>query len=157
LSLAAVPDEPPQVNVQLQGIGTAITAKARLPVAGDISDDYGVGKLEFDLRVDDQAPRPKPLAIEPAGRAEPTVDEALEVEPLGLTPKQKLHFSVRAIDTFDLGDSPNVGASQRYVLEVVTAEQLRAILEARELQLRRRFETIIQDVTDARNALARIE
>ena len=44
LAIAAVADEPPQVNVQLTGIGTAITPAARLPVAGEIADDYGVAK-----------------------------------------------------------------------------------------------------------------
>ena len=35
LALAAVPDEPPQLAVQLKGIGTAITPLARLPIVGD--------------------------------------------------------------------------------------------------------------------------
>jgi hypothetical protein len=76
---------------------------------------------------------------------------------LELQPKQKLHWAVQAADACALEDGPNVGSSQRYVLEVVTAEQLRAMLEARELTLRRRFETIIEELTDTRNMLSGIE
>jgi hypothetical protein len=43
------------------------------------------------------------------------------------------------------------------VLDVVTPAQLRSMLEARELQLRRRFETILQEFTDTRDLLARID
>ena len=53
-----------------------------------------------------------------------------------------------------LAGGPNIGTSQQYVLDVVTPEQLRSMLEARELMLRRRFETIIEELTDTRDLLA---
>lgn len=157
LSLGAVPDEAPQVNVQLDGISTAITALARLPASGEITDDYGVAKTWFDIHVDDGPPRRQPLQAAPAGREKVPVAEALEVGSLELKPKQKLHFTVQAADTYALGDAPNVGSSQRYVLDVVTPEQLRAMLEARELMLRRRLETMIDEFTETRDLLARLE
>lgn len=157
LSLGAVPDEAPQVNVQLEGISTAITSMARLPAAGEISDDYGVAKAWFDIHVDDGQPRHLPLQAAPAGRDKLPVDEALELGSLQLKPKQRLHFLVQAADTYALGDAPNVGSSQRYVLDVVTPEQLRAMLEARELMLRRRLETMIDEFTETRDLLARLD
>ena len=157
LSLGAVPDEAPQVNVQLVGIGTAITPEARLPVAGDVLDDYGVANIWFEYHVDETAPVRQPLSVTASGRDKLAIQDALEAGPLGLQPKQKLSFAVAAADTYALADAPNVGASQRYVLDVVTAAQLRAILEARELLLRRRFETMIGEFTETRDLLARIE
>jgi hypothetical protein len=163
LALSALADEAPQVNVQLRGIGAAITANARLPMQGEITDDYGVAAAWFEFHVDDREVQRQPLL---AGAAEQNraleqgkfvVDEALEVESLELAPKQKFHLAVQAVDTYALADEPNHGNSQHYVLDVVTPEQLRSLLEARELTLRRRFEIIIQEMTENRDALARMD
>jgi hypothetical protein len=157
LSLAAVADEPPQVNVQLKGVGAAITSNARLPAAGEATDDYGLAKLWYELRVDEQEPKTQPLAVKIDNDQKLSVGDALEVRDLGLQPKQKLHWAVQAADGCTLDEHPNVGTSQRYVLDVVTPEQLRSMLEARELTLRRRFETIVEEFTDTRNLLAAVE
>jgi hypothetical protein len=157
LALTAVPDEPPQVAARLTGIGTAITPQARLPLSGEITDDYAIGRAWFELKVDEGKPKELPFVTDPAGREKLQVAEAIEVGPFQLKPKQKLHLVANAADTYDLAEKPNVGASQKYVLDIVTAEQLRSMLEARELQLRRRFETIYQEFNDTRDLLARID
>ncbi len=154
LALAAVADEPPAVNVQLKGIGTAITAQARLPAAGEVSDDYGVSRIWFELAIDEAPPQQQPFPSAVDGQEKLAVAGTFEVRDLQLQPKQKLHFAVQAADSFTLDAGPNVGGSQRYVLDVVAPEQLRSMLEARELMLRRRFETIIEELTDTRNLLA---
>jgi hypothetical protein len=156
LSLGAIADEPPQVNVQLKGIGTAITSQARLPAVGEISDDYGVAKIWFDFHIDESPAKQQPFAADINGREKLQAADALEVRDLELQPKQKLHWAVQAADGCALEGGPNVGTSQRYVLDVVTPEQLRAMLEARELMLRRRFDTIVEELTDTRNMLAGI-
>jgi len=51
-------DTPPVVNVTLDGIGSAITPIARIPVSGQISDDHGVDRAWFQLDVDDSTGRP---------------------------------------------------------------------------------------------------
>jgi hypothetical protein len=157
LAIAAVPDEPPQVNVSLKGIGTAITSAARLPAAGDVTDDYGVARAWFDFHVDESPPAERPIEIEALDQEKLKLAGALEVRDLELKPKQKLHLAVRAADGCALASGANVGASQSYVLDVVTPEQLRSMLEARELQLRRRFETIMTELTDTRDLLAGTE
>jgi hypothetical protein len=157
LSLTAVPDEAPQVAARLTGIGTAITPKARLPLSGEITDDYAIGRAWFELKVDDGTSKEQPFVTDPAGRDKLQVAEAIEVGPFDLKPKQKLHLVANAADTYDLAEKPNVGTSQKYVLDIVTAEQLRSMLESRELQLRRRFETIYQEFNDTRDLLARID
>ena len=55
LMLVPTPDQPPQMSVQLDGIGTAITPQARVAVAGGISDDYGIGRVWFERAIDQQA------------------------------------------------------------------------------------------------------
>ncbi len=154
LALGAVPDEPPQVNVQLKGIGTAITANARLAGEGEISDDYGVTKVWFEYHVDAAPPRQQAFTAAVDGREKLTVSDVLEVRDLQLQPKQRFHWAVQAADGFALDAGPNVGSSQQYILDVVTPEQLRSMLEARELMLRRRFETIVEELTETRDLLS---
>ncbi|REK09429.1 MAG: hypothetical protein DWQ37_18500 [Planctomycetota bacterium] len=157
LTLAAVPDEAPEVDVALKGIGTAITPEARLPAAGEVTDDYGVARVWFEYQVDDSEPAARPLELAAQNQEQVAVAGAMDVEPLELKPTQKLHWSVRAADGCALPSGPNEGTGQRYVLDVVTAETLRSMLEARELMLRRRFETIITELTDTRDMLASVE
>ena len=158
LVLVAAPDQPPQLAVQLDGIGSAITPQARLPVIGRIADDYGVGRVWFQYAIDDAQPADRPIA-EPADA--PTAykldDAALEVRGMKIKPGQKLLFSVQAADLCDLGKGPNCNGSERWLVEVVSPDQLRAMLGARELVLRQRYERILQEVTETRDLLARLK
>jgi hypothetical protein len=52
LVLSARPDESPIVALRLHGISTAITADARLPVVGDVHDDYGLARLWFEYQLE---------------------------------------------------------------------------------------------------------
>lgn len=157
LVLAAVPDEAPKLDVQLRGIGPAITPQARLPLAGDIHDDYALDRvwwaygIEADKLTERDAAKPAP------GQGDLTIDDALDAKDLALEAGQTFLVEVRARDNCALAAGPNVGTSDRYSLEVVTPDRLRAMLEARELNLRRRYEQLIEEVTDTRDALARFE
>ncbi len=157
LAISAVSDEPPEVDVGLKGIGTAVTPEARLPAAGTITDDYGVARIWFEYHADDAVPRKRPFPVEAKEQEAIDVSDALEIGELQLQPKQKLHVAVLAADACTLGSGANEGSSQRYLLDVVSAEQLRSMLEARELMLRRRFETIVEEFTATRNRLAETE
>ena len=159
LSLVAVPDMPPQVAVRLSGIGSAITPQARLPVSGRITDDYGIARVWFEYAVDRQAAgRGRGVARCPSHPAELTLTErAMEVGPLNLKPGQKLLVALKAADLCNLPPAaePNVGTSERWLLDVVSPEQLRAMLEAREVVLRWRFKAIVEEVTQTRDLLLR--
>lgn len=157
LTLAALADEPPKLAVRLRGIGPAITSQAQLPAAGRITDDYGVAKTWFEYNVDDKEAQNHQLPTPPGNPTDLKLDRALEVRDLKLRTGQKLLVSVKAADRYDLGDQPNIGASERWLLEVVTPEQLRAMLESRELVLRQRFESILEEVVDTRDSLLRID
>jgi hypothetical protein len=158
LTLVAAPDQPPQLAVQLEGIGTAITPTARVAVSGQISDDYGIGRIWFERAIDQQQRHAHPLADL---RHPPAVynlsGAGLDVRELGLKPGQKLLVSVKAADLCDLGHGPNTASTETWLLDVVTPDQLRAILAARELVLRQRFEQMIREMSDTRDLLARME
>ena len=156
LNFSVVGDAPPQVAVQLQGIGSAITPQARLPFRGRITDDYGVDRVWLEYVVEGRAAQQETLLKVEAAVTEQPVDGALDVRPLGLEPGQKMLITVKAGDRCDLGEGPNSGTGDRWMLDVVSPAQLRAMLEAREIVLRQRLETIIEDVAEIRDTLARL-
>jgi hypothetical protein len=158
LALTAVADEPPQIDVQLEGIGSAITPQARLPLVGHMEDDYGIKRIWLEHSIDQDDPEESPL-VEPGGRSQLDVNQAFEVAELGLEAGQKLLIGTKAADNRSppAADEPNVASGERFLLDVVSNDQLLALLETRELNLRQRFETIIQEVTDTRDSLVELE
>ena len=178
-----MPDEPPDVKVRLVGTREpVVTAKGRLPATGKITDDHGLGRAWWDYAVEQPpaaiappAPGEKPAA--PAAKPQPRTgavgfgdlgrhpteydvkdsETALEVADLKLAEGQRLSLTIRAADLCDLGAGPNVGSGETWQLEVVTEAQLLTRLEARELLLRQRFEEIVQEMTETRNLLLKMD
>lgn len=75
-------------------------------------------------------------------------------QPLRLAAGGRLLVSAVARDACTLAGGPNIGRSDTWTLDLVTPEELRALLEAREILLRRRFEGAIDDLSRARERLA---
>jgi hypothetical protein len=157
-TLSALPDEPPQVAMRLRGISTAVTPRARVPLVGTISDDHGLGAAAVRLKVADGSETSLPVARVRVGDAvvELPADaaEVVQLEPLELAVGRTLEVSVTAADTCTLGGGPNAGTSDVWSLDVVAPETLVAMLEAREILLRRRYESCVADLTQARDGFA---
>ena len=126
VSLSAVPDDPPQLSLQLRGIGSAITPQASLPLAGEIVDDYGIDSAAFHVTIDEQKTVRPAFATQPGGRSEFAVDEAYDVRDLELKPGEKILFGAEARDAYHLveGDQPHTATGERFQLDVVTPETL---------------------------------
>jgi hypothetical protein len=62
LVLAARADDVPVVALRLRGISNAITPQARLPVVGDVHDDYGLTRLWFEYQLEKAKPHDKSTA-----------------------------------------------------------------------------------------------
>jgi hypothetical protein len=156
--LAAVPDEAPQVAMRMRGISTAVTPQARIPLVGIVSDDHSLAEASATVAVKDGATVNVAVSRVKAGvpLVEFTEDrpEILELEPLALAPGAALSVQVAARDGCTLGGGPNEGKSDAWSLDVVTPEALMAMLEAREILLRRRFESVVSDLALARERLA---
>lgn len=166
LAVSSLPDQPPEVNVQLRGIGSAVTPQARIPFAGRLIDDYALEESWFEYEIDDADPQRRPLRTQPDGLANLRMTEPFdlaEADPATSRPRvelkagQKFTLSVQARDAFDLGDAPHVGGSARFQLDVVTPSELRALLEKRELGLRQRFEAIYEKMVGVRDLIGRID
>ena len=156
--LSAVNDAPPQVAVRMPGISTAVTPRAVLPLVGTITDDHGLASAAVLLQVADAAEVDRPIDRVPAGAAvvefAPDAPERVALEPLGLAAGRRLTVSIVATDGCRLATGPNVAASDAWGLDVVTPEALLAMLEAREIILRRRFESTLADLVQSRDRLA---
>lgn len=162
VTINALEDLAPQVNLRLLGIGTAITPIARLPVSGEIKDDYGVQRAYFQVtRLDNSQTSELDLDLGLDGSVDATLDLRKErvdrPDDWLLEPGQQVLFSVHATDYFDLGDERNLGQSENLTLDVVTADELLARLEARELGLKRRFEQTLRELIDTRDSLLRLQ
>ncbi|MBC8353975.1 MAG: hypothetical protein H8E66_18415 [Planctomycetes bacterium] len=158
--IVAVEDQPPTVNVRLQGIGTAVTPDAIIAVQGQIEDDYELASSAFEVMVNDGDPHTNPFDLRSGGNVDASIDfreQRSDGSGIPLQPKDRLSLTVIATDKFDLGAEANVGTGDHYQLEVVTPDQLLSMLEARELGLRRRFEQIRDEVTELRQSLDRVK
>ncbi len=166
LMVSVVPDEIPEVAVQLRGIGSAITAQATIPLIGSIRDDYGVTSAWIEGQSDTLANVRRELPPSTnSGRENnelgrfdlDAIDSVTQQRAMTLKPGQKLTLSVKAQDAYDLQTEPHIGASQRFVLDIVTDSELRSLLEKRELGLRQRFEAIHEKMIATRELLNRIK
>jgi hypothetical protein len=159
--LTAIDDQPPEIEVALKGIGSAVTPDVVIPIRGKISDDYAVDRTWADVQVNDSGdPQDRPFSLGKSGSVEHALDfryERAEKTGLDIRPGDKLMLAVRTADKFDLTGEPHVAVGDRYQLDVVTPDQLLAQLEVREVGLRRRFELIIEELTQMRDSLLRVK
>jgi len=158
-------DEPPVIETELTGIGSSITRKARIPIKGLVTDDYGIMKAHFDFKIDDADKyRLRPFKTPPRRVADKfalehrlaeseTIEyERFNVEPLELDPGQKLILTVYAVDNDNL-NGPHENRGRNYNFTIVTEQELLAILNDREINLRRQFEQIISEIERTRDDL----
>lgn len=161
LTVNGVADQPPVVEANLRGIGSSITRKARIPVAGLITDDYGLQSARFEFVIDQETEwKPRELGTPPrAGvrefplaRSEAEPYARFDVLPLDLQIQQRLTLSIAAKDGDDI-NGPHETRSQKFVFTVVPVEELLSILYGKELNLRRRFEQILSETKDTQKDL----
>jgi len=160
--LRMIKDQPPVVTARLEGIGSAITPEAVLPIIGEITDDNGLSAATHRY-ITEPAPNEPPResaegtvpipGIHPGQTVFP-LKQTFAVSPLAVQPNDKLILSVEASDLFDLDlFEGQIGTGPRWLLEIVTAEKLKNLLETREIALRQRFEVIIGEVERTKNML----
>ena len=161
LVINGIVDQPPVIQTELRGIGSSITRKATIPVAGTITDDYGIAKAEFQFRVDKEKDwRISPFRHPPVGtpkehvlrREESDNTERFEVLPLELKVGQRLTLSVFAQDGDNL-NGPHSTRSEEYVFQIVSDEELLSLLYVKEVNLRERFEKIISELEGVKKDL----
>jgi len=157
--ISAINDQPPQVDLVLQGIGTSITENAMLPMVGKIKDDYDVKDAWVETVLNADPLLKTPLSIQPDGKAVSQLDLKVMRDGGQLDAKvgSTLGLNVAAEDYLNLRNEPHVGRASPIQLAVVTPEQLRILLERRELAMRARLEQIIGELSQMRDLLVNMQ
>jgi len=161
LRVQGIPDAPPVIVAQMKGVGNAVTRLARVPVAGRIRDDYGLGSAGFEFLVDDGSTwRPRPFRRVPQTgvtefdlqRSDDEPFEVFDLQPLELSEGQTLTLSVIASDRNQL-PGPAQTRSEPLLFRIVSNEELLSLLYTREIALRNRFEEVIAQLEEVRDDL----
>jgi hypothetical protein len=159
LFIGVVEDVPPEVNVVVQGIGNAITPYARLPIQGAIKDEYGVAETWFEYKRDGETFKTA-FAHDGETIAENTAldfrDLRADDPPYELKPGQQITVQIKASDKMNISGGPNIGKNDVLPLEIVSPDELIAILERREYVQRRTYEHILDELTQTRDTLVRL-
>ncbi len=157
--LGVVLDEPPQLEMRLRGIGSAVTPIAKIPLEAMVKDDYGVEALVISVTPSNDEGEGEAATVSPDlsrdGEAETELDlrdmvtdgRLPEIQPGGA-----ISVIGEASDRYDLG-SVHLTRSEVFRLQVVTPEQLLALMERRELALRARLEQTIDETRNLRDTL----
>jgi hypothetical protein len=186
LQLIAVPDEAPKVTTKIAGLGSTITPEAILRLQGEITDDHGIDRASFAIAAVGETAAEQALVVPVNGERQitfatkpwhgeaplrtdstgvdvkPGVGESLDLGtfrlPSGraLKPGDQLMISVRATDRCDLREKTEIGESDRIPLEVVTVDDLLGRLEAREVLLRDKLATIVEELEQTRDTLGEL-
>jgi hypothetical protein len=151
-------DDPPTVDLALQGIGTSVTPMALLPWQTRIQDDHGIRRGWIEMVVNESATLELPVETPVDGRAEGALDlrELGDQRKLPIAVKSTLSLTTAADDHFDLSESPHVGRAAPIQLAIVTPEELLIQLERRELAMRNRIELILSELGQMRGLLEKM-
>ncbi|MBI3866633.1 MAG: hypothetical protein HY290_32525 [Planctomycetia bacterium] len=170
LAVNSIPDDPPHVETRLKGIGNSITRQATIPLIGEahdpqdasqvygVTDDYGIADVHFEYRLEAAKPDveskfvPVPFVNHPEGARQFAVDEKFKVLPLDLAIGQRLVLKVVAVDGDDQ-TGPHVSSGTPYHFQIVSDDALLALVAVKELNIRRRFEQILEEVRNTRKDL----
>lgn len=159
LTVNAVLDNPPSVQTTLGGIGAAVSEKAMIPVRGIISDDYGIVSAEFGFKINDETEfHAREFGRAPVGRplefrlqmSDRDQFERFALRKMGLKVGDRLTLTVFAEDGDNL-NGPHRTQGEAYSFRIVDEDELRTLLFQKELNLRERFERIIEEVKIVRD------
>ncbi len=170
--LGAILDEPPSVSLALNGIQSAVTPIARLPLECVAEDDYGVVSVTAFVAQNASASQGDGEgAAAPPELAEP-ISQRLELDRDGqagavidlreltnsgqipaLQPGSAISVYAEARDGYNL-DGTHLTTSEIFRLQVVTPEELLSLMERRELGLRTRLEQTVTETQGLREQLA---
>lgn len=167
VSIRAKRDLKPQVQVIRDGIGTAVTPHAKIPLQVAVEDDYGVQSASIAI-----ARGEEPLATRPVALPNNTEDTAVALAAVDLRDLiasdandtiqaiaigQRLTFAVSADDRYNLTEESRLSLAPLLSFEVVSPEDLVARLSAREQNLRQTFEAVADRLLLLYDSLERME
>ena len=162
-ALGMLPDEVPQVDLVMDGIGTAVTDQAILPFEGVVQDDHDIDSSWIEMVLNESAPNNFPVALSIDGKAKQSIDlrELKNNKIIDIAPGQSIALTLVANDFCDFGNDSKTGSrsgrASPIQLGVVTADQLLILLERRELAMRSRLELVVSELTQLNELLTKVQ
>ena len=157
--MGVILDEPPELEMRLQGVGTAVTPIARIPIESAAKDDYGVRELQLAVATSSEEQEAQTASLSPKLDREGNASAVLDLRELvaegeltELKPGDVINVFGEASDYYDLG-LEHVTRSDVFRLQVVTPDELLILLERRELGMRARLEQTIDETRSLRDTL----
>ena len=159
--LDAQADRPPRAKILVPGRNSSVTARARIPLEAEVSDDHGLRRVDlvytiltgYDGSGGEEERIPLPGIPDGAKEATPTL--VFELANLSLQLGDRVEYLVEAED-FREHLGPNRGRSPVFTFQVVSEEQIEAGLDERlrkvrdELRRTIRSQQVAQDrIVDA--------
>ncbi len=156
--LGVLPDEVPNVDLILAGIGSVITEQAMLPVEAKVSDDHDVAESSLQLFVNENSPSSIVANVAKDGNVRQIIDlrQLRDSGQLKIAAGQTLGLTLVAKDYYDLGSEERLGRASPIQLGIVTPNQLLLQLERRELAMRSRMELIVSELNQLRELLLKV-
>jgi hypothetical protein len=157
--LGVILDEPPDVELKLKGIGTAVTPIAVLPMSIAATDDYAIRTSTISLAPSGEEGHAPLTTLSPQLDRQGQGKVQLDLRELAATatlpelkPGEAITVFAEAQDGYDLG-APHIARSELFRLQIVAPEQLLALLERRELAMRGRLEQTIDETRSLKESL----
>lgn len=149
------PDVSPTVKASLEGVGGMVLPRARIPYRCSIEDDFGIiaSQLRFEWRTDESESQMEHRTVAISMPTETNVpkkfsfDDAVDLTQFDLVPGMGFGFEVQADDNDDV-TGPKTGKSTKFLLRVVSENELRENLLRREKELRQEFESVLKRQED---------
>jgi hypothetical protein len=155
-AFSILPDAVPSPALAAKGMGVACTVDAIIPISGTITDDYGVSFARFAYTITRRGEKLTgtiPIADWPERPLDVKVNTTFEPVKADVLLDDSISLCIETGDGYDLPEerNPNVAQTPTTTLEIVTPQRMRTILEATELNLRRHFETVFDEVKTTRD------
>lgn len=133
--LRVIPDQTPQVTLEEPGGNITATPDAVLPIRVAVKDDLGLVSISLmHQREGDAEFQERSLQTFADLPTDVQLTDGWPLEPLKLSPGDRLQFHIAAADAFDLGP-PHVGQSTSRIVTIVGEEEKRDELTERLAEL----------------------
>jgi len=135
----AIPDREPRARITFPAEDKTVTRFAHWPIRFEARDDHGIANARLvyqvssaetvDGEVVEQEPKSIPIRGLTQGKRQTEVDHefVFDLRTIEVSPQQRITYWIELED--HQTPEPNVGSSQAYTFNVVSAEEMRALLE----------------------------
>ena len=166
VSIGLKTDQPPRVALTYTGVHPRVTAKAKIPLSIQASDDYGIAQVAFSLKIETPRPRqPRPARRphrpreslrpdSPNHRSRMQQPHTLDLEPMNLPAGSLVSVTASATDDCYIG--PQTTTSRQVTFRIVPADELFRDILLRQQAERARFRKQTDEAAGVRDQLRTI-